>query len=79
MQIFMVNFYEPSRFFNFWSDDFIMAIARFWVYTLGLSLLVKYKTSVSQFSDFAFFNKLYTKMVNNFCDRTVTQGGPEHF
>ena len=23
MQIFRVNFYEPSGFFNFWSDDFI--------------------------------------------------------
>ena len=32
MQIFRVNFYEPLRFFNFWIDDFIMAIARFFVY-----------------------------------------------
>ena len=32
MQIFRVNFYEPLRFFNFWIDDFIVAIARFFVY-----------------------------------------------
>ena len=39
MQIFRVNFYEPlSFFFYFWSDDFIMAIARF---LLAFSLLVK--------------------------------------
>ena len=26
MQIFRVNFYEPLRFFHFWSDDFIYII-----------------------------------------------------
>ena len=61
MQIFRVNFYEPLRFFYFWSDDFIMAIARFLFCTLTFSLLVKQKISVAQFSDFYFFN---IKMVN---------------
>ena len=32
MHIFRLNFYAPSRFFNFCNDDFIMAIARFFVY-----------------------------------------------
>ena len=41
MQIFRVNFYEPLSFFYFWSDDFIMAIARFLFCTLAFSLLVK--------------------------------------
>ena len=35
MQIFRLNFYEPLRFFYFWSDDFVMAIA-----TLGFVLHV---------------------------------------
>ena len=42
MQIFRVNFYEPLRFFYFWSDDFIKGIARFLFCTLTFSLLVKY-------------------------------------
>ena len=41
MQIFRVNFYEPLRFFNFWSDDFIMTMAKFLFCTLAFSLLVK--------------------------------------
>ena len=37
MQIFRVNFYKPLRFSYFWSDDFIMAIARFLFCTLAFS------------------------------------------
>ena len=71
MQIFRVNFYEPLRFFYFWSDDFIMAIARFLFCTLTFSLLVKQKISVAQFSDFYFFD---IKMVNIFFSyRTAIQ------
>ena len=78
MQIFRVNFYEPLRFFYFWSDDFIMAIARFLFCTLAFSLLVKQKISVAQFSDFYFFD---IKMVNIFFSyRTAIQElGSDYF
>ena len=57
MQIFRVNFYEPTlRFFYFLSDDFIMAIGRFLFCTLAFSLLVKLKILVAQFSDFSLSN-----------------------
>ena len=71
MQSFRVNFYEPLRFFYFWSNNFIMAIARFLFCTLTFSLLVKQKISVAQFSDFYFFD---IKMVNIFFSyRTAIQ------
>ena len=56
MQIFRGNFYEPLRVFYHGSDDFKMAIARFLFRTLAFNLLVKYKISVAQFSDFSFFS-----------------------
>ena len=43
MYIFKVNFYEPSRSFHFWSDDFIYinGDSKVFFCTLAFSLLVK--------------------------------------
>ena len=78
MQIFRENFYEPSRFYYFWRDDFIMAIARFLFCTLAFSLLVKKTIQLPNLAIFLFL--IYTKMVNIFFGhRTAIQESSDNF
>ena len=58
MQIFRVNFYKPLRVFYFWSDDFIMAIARFLFCTLAFSLLAEGLARVAESLVMGFANNL---------------------